>query len=478
MKNSYQMTGARALFSVLGGRTQQDAFDRELDRLAKLDLAQSAIVRNEAMSRKYGAEADVIDSGRRSLANPDLDYEDMAAASGTSVPIVKAMIGALRGVDGATPPGSAELPEVMRERALAAFRARLAARSGTKPANAKEMAEGAAVFGDLANRNRGGSLWPSDPQAAAGYLAAGSRQPPPALFQPIAPGGSVNRFTGQVQMAPSADALNLARAEKEQAAGRAALMRATPGAAPAAGGAVPRAPIGYRWTEDGLQLEPIPGGPRDKQPAAAGRPLPAAALKLQQDELDAIGLASGIEKDLGAFDEQIGSGALQLGRVKNWESEARNWWGSGTADANSKNYASFNATLEKLRNDSLRLNKGVQTEGDAVRAWNELIANITDAGLVRQRIAEIRAINRRAVDLRQFKIDTLRSNYGAEPLDTSTMRDQPAAIGAGAMKPPAVQAPAAETATLPRVGSEADYDALQPGAEYLDPDGNRRRKAR
>jgi len=467
----------------MSGRTQSDAFDKELDRLTKLDLAQSAIGRNEAVSRKYGAEADVIDSGRRSLASTDVDYEDMAAASGAPVPIVKAMMDALRGIDGATAPSGAELSDVMRERALAAYRARLAARSGTKPANAKEVAEGAAVFGDLANRNRGGSLWPTDPQAAVGYLAAGNRQQPPALFQPIAPGGSVNRFTGQVQMAPSVEALTLARAAKEQAAGRAALMRASPGEAATVGGTAARAPVGYRWTEDGLQLEPIPGGPKDKAAAGASRPLPAAALKLQQDELDAIGLASGIEKDLGAVDEQIGSGALQLGRVKNWESEARNWWGSGAADTNSKNYASFRAMLEKMRNDSLRLNKGVQTEGDAVRAWNELIANITDAGLVRQRIAEIRAINRRAVAERQFKIDALRSNYGAEPLDTSGMRDQPPAIGAGAMQTPAPPPRRQHSSTaappaLPRVGSEADYDALPPGTEYLDPDGKRRRKAR
>jgi hypothetical protein len=102
------------------------------------------------------------------------------------------------------------------------------------------------------------------------------------------------------------------------------------------------------------------------------------------------------------------------------------------SDADSRNFASFQSTLEKLRNDSLRLNKGVQTEGDAVRAWNELVKNINDPQVVRQRLAEIREINNRAIALRKYNIDVIRSNFGVGPLDTSAYERQAPALGGSA----------------------------------------------
>lgn len=147
------------------------------------------------------------------------------------------------------------------------------------------------------------------------------------------------------------------------------------------------------------------------------KPLPAAALKMQQAELDAIGIASGIQSDLSKIEGQITSGKLGFGPVENLVSQGLNMAGRSTE--NSRNFASFKSTLEKLRNDSLRLNTGVQTDGDAQRAWNELFANITDQGVVQQRLAEIKKINERAVTLRQMNIDSIRGNYGHDPLDTS-----------------------------------------------------------
>lgn len=101
----------------------------------------------------------------------------------------------------------------------------------------------------------------------------------------------------------------------------------------------------------------------------------------------------------------------------------------GASTEESRNFGSFKNTLEKLRNDSLRLNKGVQTDGDAQRAWNELFDNINDKGFVQQRIGEIKRINERAVQLRKMNVDGIRSNYGHDPIDTSGYTSQPAAIG-------------------------------------------------
>lgn len=161
------------------------------------------------------------------------------------------------------------------------------------------------------------------------------------------------------------------------------------------------------------------------------KPMPAAALKMQQEELDALGTAAGMNAQLAKFVEQIKSGGLKLGPVENLVSRGKNF--AGASSENSRNFASFQATLEKIRNDSLRLNKGVQTEGDAVRAWNELVTNANDPQVVMQRLREINSLNDRAVELRLMNIQNIRQNYGAGSLDTSGYTQPPPAA-----KPPAL----------------------------------------
>lgn len=162
------------------------------------------------------------------------------------------------------------------------------------------------------------------------------------------------------------------------------------------------------------------------------KPIPASALKLQEEAVDAIGISSGIDADMGKFIEQIDQGKLDFGPIKNLYQEGRNLSGYSTEE--SRNLSTFKASLEKLRNDSLRLNKGVQTEGDSQRAWNELIKNINDKDLVRERLAEIREINKRAVDLQKYKIDTIRENFNAEPLDLEKIENLKPAVGGNGEK--------------------------------------------
>jgi len=164
-----------------------------------------------------------------------------------------------------------------------------------------------------------------------------------------------------------------------------------------------------------------------------GKPLPPAALKIQTEALDKIGTGSSINADLGAIKQQIDSGRLNLSMVGNAINKARN--AVGMSNEESQMLASFQSTLEKMRNDSLRLNKGVQTEGDSQRAWNELIANINDPKVVSNRIAEIQKINERGAALQQMIIDQVRANYGHNPLDTSGYQTMQPAVGQGGGSP-------------------------------------------
>jgi hypothetical protein len=174
----------------------------------------------------------------------------------------------------------------------------------------------------------------------------------------------------------------------------------------------------------------------DQQQAGAGavkpppKPLPTAALKMQQEALDAIGVVGGINADLKALEGQIESGTLAFGPVKNLMSAGKNL--AGMSDTQSRNFATFKSNMERLRNESLRLNTGVQTDGDAQRAWNELFQNINDTDLVKQRLQEIQRINARGAELQRLKVDQVRMNYGYDPLDVSPQLDQkPALTGGG-----------------------------------------------
>lgn len=164
----------------------------------------------------------------------------------------------------------------------------------------------------------------------------------------------------------------------------------------------------------------------------SAKPLPTAALKMVQTSLDAINIASNTQADLGAIEQQIESGKLKFGPVSNLANRGLNAAGLSTDE--SRNYSSFKSSLETLRNNSLRLNAGVQTDGDSQRAWNELFENINDTGVVKQRLAEIKKLNERAVMQHKLNVDGVRANYGQEPMDTSKYETQGPAVGAATAK--------------------------------------------
>ncbi|MCT7340524.1 hypothetical protein N5K55_05790 [Pseudomonas aeruginosa] len=196
-------------------------------------------------------------------------------------------------------------------------------------------------------------------------------------------------------------------------------------------------------------------------PDAGGKPLPSFVQKSEDKDLEALAGSAGINEQLGRIVGQIDSGALELGPLSNRLSEARNYLGSSTDQ--SRNYASLNSTLETLRNASLRLNAGVQTDGDAKRAWNELITNINDPALVKQRIQEITALNDLAVELKTNMINLRRRNAQAPELDVTSVVPQ---LGIPKEQSRPQPTPAQQ---IVRVASDEDYNRLPSGAVFIDP---------
>lgn len=170
-------------------------------------------------------------------------------------------------------------------------------------------------------------------------------------------------------------------------------------------------PAGYRQTAAG-NLEFIPGGPADPsiKPTAAAKPMPQNIFKLREATIAEAETANGINTSLDKHLGRIQRGELEFGPVANRLAEGRN--AAGLSSPQSRNFAEFRSDLEKLRNDSLRLNSGVQTDGDAQRAWNELFANINDTDYVKQRLSTIRQLNERAEMLKRASVDRMDQEYG------------------------------------------------------------------
>lgn len=210
-------------------------------------------------------------------------------------------------------------------------------------------------------------------------------------------------------------------------------------------------------------------GERPKS-ATDGR-LPTSLAKMDAEDIDAIQAAAGMSSDLATFRSMIQRGELPLSGFGNVANRVRNTAGFSTQE--SRNLASFEASLERLRNESLRLNKGVQTEGDSQRAWNELVANINDPGVVAQRLSEIERINQRALQLKLGEMNRRRAEFNAAPITLEAAGGvQSTAFGQGATPPgeapaPAAAAPAPPAPPASPAGGGQGLPPLPPGFQLV-----------
>jgi hypothetical protein len=166
--------------------------------------------------------------------------------------------------------------------------------------------------------------------------------------------------------------------------------------------------------------------------------LPVGALKLQDEAVDAYGAARSVEGEAGRLLGQLTKGELDVGPVRNLQSIIRNK--TGFSDTVSRNYADLDTSLEKIRNDSLRLNKGVQTEGDAERAMNEVIKNRNDPKLLKESMEKLVRVNQRGALLQKNRVKSVRDNYKAGPYDFGEIDGaMPSAPSGGGWKIEAVE---------------------------------------
>lgn len=148
---------------------------------------------------------------------------------------------------------------------------------------------------------------------------------------------------------------------------------------------------------------------------ASGRPMSSGVQSKEDEDISDIQTIQSVGTQIDQIIEDIKSGGLELGPINNLLSRGQNL--AGVSTPGSRNFAALEATLEKLRNDSLRLNKGVQTEGDAVRAWNEITKYITDPNVVAEQLTRVKNLNAIASRQRLQRINIRRARNGYDPFN-------------------------------------------------------------
>ena len=149
----------------------------------------------------------------------------------------------------------------------------------------------------------------------------------------------------------------------------------------------------------------------------APKALSSKAQSAEDDDFFAIDTSQSILGDIDKYVGLIRDEKLEFGFLEGITDSLQQT--AGIAGEEEVNSARFNTFLEKLRNDTLRLNKGVQTEGDAKRALKEIIDNKNDTKVVKAALEELRDLNERAIELRKRNINRRRKTQNVDSFDFS-----------------------------------------------------------
>lgn len=156
--------------------------------------------------------------------------------------------------------------------------------------------------------------------------------------------------------------------------------------------------------------------------AAGAKPLPVQALGKLLEVEDALGASQVVSDIITKHANRMTQGELEV--YPEDAIGARFRTAIGRTNQNDVNMNEFRADMTRIVNESLRLNKGVQTEGDAVRATQELMA-ANDQKTAARALKRLADLNKRAVQLQQQKQALIRKNYGQDAEGNPLGQQQP-----------------------------------------------------
>lgn len=155
-------------------------------------------------------------------------------------------------------------------------------------------------------------------------------------------------------------------------------------------------------------------------------PMPVRAMTEDleiQSALDANARAGSV---LLKHANRLKSGDLQVSPVKSYGGKAREFFGQ--ANQNDVNLTELRADMIAIVNESLRLNKGVQTEGDAQRAYNEIMTS-NDPSVVGRALERLANFTKMAAEHQARRRRLLYRNYGRGGQSQGQQQEAPPANG-------------------------------------------------
>ena len=188
-------------------------------------------------------------------------------------------------------------------------------------------------------------------------------------------------------------------------------------------------------------------------PKTEAKPLPPALQKAEEEDYDLGTSAANLARDANKYVTSIINGTIPFGLKERASIAVRSTLGSSDPDVVARN--DFDRWKTEYINESLRQNKGTQTEGDAIRAGKELQSAESPADAAKA-VIRLRDLNARRVSDYQTAINRRRTN---------------AKLGEAEVK---LEVPKFE----PYVFTDADYRAIPNGATYIDSKGVRRVKGK
>lgn len=198
-------------------------------------------------------------------------------------------------------------------------------------------------------------------------------------------------------------------------------------------------------------LDAATGKPVAYQPSVTAKPIPPVIQKAEDADYEIAQNAINLATDANKYLNTIKSGAIKFGPIDKLSTSVRGVFGSESPDVTARN--DFESFKTRLINESLRLNKGTQTEGDAVRSANELKASDSAAGAGKAINTLVELNARKAQDAQNAIIRRRKNAKLGEP---DVLLDIPK--------------------FEPHVFTDSDYRNLKSGTTFVDPKGVRRVK--
>jgi hypothetical protein len=195
------------------------------------------------------------------------------------------------------------------------------------------------------------------------------------------------------------------------------------------------------------------GKPVDYAPK--GKPLPSVLQRAEEDDYDLARSASNLANDANQYVNKILNGTIKFGLKEKGATAFANITSFGAKSEDVIERNDFNRWINEYTNESLRQNKGTQTESDAKRAVDEVRSAESKEDTARA-ILRLRDVNARRVQSLSKSVTDRRKNSG---------------VGDPEVK---IDVPKFE----PVVITPSDYAKIPNGVTYIDVNGVRRTKGK